>query len=166
MQIGAQKNDEPQQIVDAWNVKLSMLDIEKGIRELDAKSSAGPDNGSPIVVKKCADAFVWPLWILHEKSMESGKIASTLKVSRVVPVYKKKGTKVDITNYRITAISSVFMRIYESAMQVKLISHVDPQLTNSQHGFRPNRSITTNLLNLSVLAHDAMSVVDYSNEAV
>lgn len=124
MQFGARTSDEPQQIVemfadyfeslyvkddeqivfdeeygeeldDVWNVKLSMLDIENGIRELDARSSAGPDNISPIVVKKCADAFIWPLWILHEKSMESGKIASKLKISRVVPVVPQEKRKKD-----------------------------------------------------------------------
>lgn len=142
---------------NAWEVDLTMLDIEKAIKTLDEKSSAGPDNISPIVIKECADVLVWPLWILHQKSMELGKISSKLKISRVVPVYKKKGKKMDVKNYRITAISSVIMRIYESAVQLKLLTYLDPRLSNTQHGFRPKRSITTNLMNLSIAAHDAFS---------
>lgn len=159
------KDDEPvefdevygQEADNTWEVNLTMLDIEKAIKTLEYKSSAGPDNISPIIIKRCADVMVWPLWILHQKSMELGQISSKLKVSRVVPVYKKKGKKTDVKNYRIIAISSVIMRIYESAIQLKLLSYLNPRLTNAQHGFRPKRSITTNLMNLSIAAHDAFS---------
>lgn len=139
----------------AWELDLTMLDIERAINALKAKSSVGPDNISPIVFKKCTDVLVWPLWILHRKSMELGKISSKLKMSRVVPVYKKKGKKTEVKNYRITAISPVVMRIYESAVQSKLLPYLDPRLTNAQHGFRPKRSITTNLMNLSIATNDA-----------
>lgn len=134
-----------------------MLDIEKAIDNLDVKSSAGPDDIAPIFMKKCLDGLVWPLWILHRKQMELGKVSSKLKVSKVVPVYKKKGKKDDVKSYRIIAISSVVLKIYESAMQPKLLGGIDPSVTSSQHGFRPNRSVETNLLNLSVAAHDAFS---------
>lgn len=159
------KDDEPidfdeiygNEPVNAKEINLTMFDIEKAINQLKAKSNAGPDKLSPIVMKNCIDALVWPLWILHQKSMEMGKISTRLKLSRVVPVYKKKGDKRDVENYRIVAISSVIMRIYESAMNSKLIGIIDPLLSNAQHGFRPRRSISTNLLNLSVMVHEAFS---------
>lgn len=69
------------------------------------------------------NVLVWP--ILHEKSMELGKISIKLKLSRVVPVYKKKEDKWNVKNYRIIAISSVIMRIYESATQSKLLGIVN-----------------------------------------
>lgn len=87
--------------------------------------------------------------------MEKGTIASQLKISRVVPEYKKKGDKSDVKSYRITAISSVILRIYEIAMKEKLMEIIDPQISNAQHGFRPRRSVTTNLLNLSTISNDA-----------
>lgn len=141
----------------AWEVNLHMVDIEKAILSLKMDAGAGPDSLSPIVVRKCADSLVWPIWILHQKAMEMGRISSMLKSSRVVPVFKKKGKKTDVRNYRITAISSVLMRIYESAIQTKLVEHIDHQLSNAQHGFRPKRSISTNLMNLSIAAHDAFA---------
>ncbi len=141
----------------AWDVDITMLDIEKAINDLDVTASVGPDNMSPIVMKQCVNSLVWPLWILHQKTMELEKIASKMKLSRVVPIYKKKGKKTDVKNYRITAISPIMMKIYESAVQIKLQRHVDPLTTNAQHGFRPRRSITTNLLNLSINAHDAFA---------
>lgn len=50
---------------DAWEVHLTMLDIERSINELDVKCGAGTDNISLVVFKKCVDVFVWPLWILY-----------------------------------------------------------------------------------------------------
>lgn len=146
--------DEPD---GAWEIDLTMFDIEKAIEKLDVKSSAGPDDIAPIFMKKCVDVLVWPLWILHRKQMELGKISSKLKISKVVPVYKKKGKKNDVKSYRITAISSVVLKIYESAVQPKLLGGIDPLLSTAQHGFRPKRSVETNLLNLSIAAHDAFS---------
>lgn len=93
--------------IDAKEINLSMFDIERAINALKVKGSAGPDNLSPIVIKKCAGSLVWPLWILHQKSFELGTIASRLRISRVIPEFKKKGNKMEIKNYRITAISSV-----------------------------------------------------------
>lgn len=38
----------------------------------------------------------------------------------------------DVKNYSITAISSVIMIVYEMAIQSKLLSYIDPQLSNTQ----------------------------------
>lgn len=84
-----EKDDEPLMFEEiygrdpenSWEVNLTMTDIEKAINDLEVKSSAGPDNISPIIVKS-NEVFVWPLWILHQKSMELGKISSRLKISR------------------------------------------------------------------------------------
>src|ERR1700744_1562513 len=143
--------------VNAREISLSMFDIEKAIQQLKVKGSAGPDNLAPIVMKKCIDCMVWPLWILHQKSMEMGKISSKLKISRVVPEFKKKGDKMDVKNYRTTAISSVILRIYEIAIQTKLLDIINPQLSNAHHGFRRKQSVTTNLMNLSIVAHEAFA---------
>ncbi len=145
------------ELENAIEIDLTMVDIENAIKRLKSKSSSGPDNLSPLVIKNCMDSLVWPLWILHRKLMEKGKIATTLKTSRVVPEFKKKGVKTDIRGYRIIAISSVILRVYEIAMQEKLLKIVDPQISNPQHGFRPKRSITTNMMNLSIEAHQAFA---------
>src|ERR1700709_2482846 len=65
----------------------------------------------------------------------------------------QKGHKADIKNYRVVSIGSTLLRIFERAVNFKLTSIIEPRLSNAQHGFRPRRSITTNLLNLSVAVH-------------
>lgn len=76
-----------------FQTALEFLQRMQEHHELEVKGSAVSDNISPIVIKKCADVLVWPLWILHQKSMKLGKISTKLKISRVVPVFKKKGKR-------------------------------------------------------------------------
>lgn len=102
----------------------------------------------------CADSIVWPIWLLFQKSFEGGIVPERLKLSRVVPVFKK-GERDAVTNYRIVAISSVILKIFERAIKFKLTLIIEPKLSNAQHGFRAKRSITTNLMNLSIVVHDS-----------
>lgn len=142
---------------DSIEINLTMLDIERAINQLETKGSSVPDNLPTAIIKNCIDGIVWPLWILYQKTYEVGSIDSRLKMSRVIPVFKKKGSRINIENYRIVAISSNILKVYEIGIQSKLLAIVNPRLTNSQHGFRPRRSITTNLMNLSIAAHEAFA---------
>lgn len=68
--------------------------------------------------------YAWSIWILHQKRIELGKFPSKLKISKVVPVYKKKRKKNNVRSYRITAISPVVFKIYESAIHPKLLGEI------------------------------------------
>lgn len=47
------------------------------------------------------------------------------------------------------------MKIHETAVKNRLSLVVEPLLSNAQHGFRPGRSVSTNLLNSSIVVHNA-----------
>ncbi|XP_055306801.1 uncharacterized protein LOC129571055, partial [Sitodiplosis mosellana] len=84
---------------DANEINVSLESIELAINSLKWHSGAGPDDISPFVIKQCVDAIVWPIWLLFQKTFDAGTIPYLLKLSRVVPVFKK-GDKDDVTNYR------------------------------------------------------------------
>ena len=156
------KDDEPWEFEDIYvesgeavDIHVSLFDIESAIHQLKWKSGAGPDEIKPLVIKKCSSAMVWPIWLLYQKSFDEGKIPEAMKLSRVVPVYKRKGSKTDVKNYRVVAIQPVTMKIHEMAVKSKLSEIVQPRLSEAQHGFRSKRSVVTNLLNLSIMAYDA-----------
>lgn len=140
--------------LNTQDINISLHDVAMAINSLKWKSGAGPDEIPPFVVKKCIDFITWPIWLLYQKTFEQGRIPVALKLSRVVPVHKK-GQKSDVTNYRVIAISSVIMKVFEIAVKDKLNLIVEPKLSNAQHGFRANRSVTTNLMNVSTYAHKA-----------
>lgn len=136
-------------------IDISLFDIESAISSLEWNSGAGPDELSPYVIKKCETAIVWPIWLLYQKSVDEERIPDAMKVSQTVPVYKRKGVKSDVKNYRVVEIAPIVMKIHEIAVKRKISGIIEPSLSNTQHGFRPGRSVTTNLLNLSMLAHKA-----------
>lgn len=141
---------------DAREIQVSMFDIDNTINKLKINGSVGADGISPKVIVKCKDALIWPLWILFQKTLESGIIPNSLKLSRVIPIHKK-GDKTDIENYRMVAIGSMLLQIFEKTVNRKLSLLVENQLSTLQHGFRSGRSVSTNLLALSIAAHDAFS---------
>ncbi|XP_037040258.1 uncharacterized protein LOC119077181 [Bradysia coprophila] len=82
-------------------------------------------------------------------------ITATSKISRIVPVYKRKGDKAYVKNYRVVAIQTIVLKIHDIAVKKKISEIIQPQLKSAQHGFRNKRSVVTNLLGLSIMAHNA-----------
>lgn len=139
----------------AEDIQLSLFDIEAAIHSLDWKSGAGPDEIKPSVIKMCASTIAWPIWLLYQKTVDIGKIAAAMKVSRIVAVYKRKGDKTDVKNHRVVAIQGTVLKIHEIAVKRKINEIIQPFVTSAQHGFRNKRSVVSNLLGLSILAHNA-----------
>ncbi len=140
---------------DATHISLTLFDIEAAIDTIDWKSGAGPDEIKPSVIKACASVVAWPIWLLYLKTSDVGKTPAALKLSQIVAVYKRKGNKTNVKNYRILAIQTIVMKILETAVKRKISEKIQPRLTSAQHGFRNKRSVVTNLLGLSTLAHTA-----------
>lgn len=141
---------------ESFEVRVALRDIEYAIRQIKSNGSKGPDDIHPMVVRRCSDVLVWPIWLLFGKTFESGNIPTAAKESRIVPIHKK-GDRSKIENYRMVAIGSVILRIMEKAVFYGVNSFVESRLANEQHGFRHNRSISTNLLNLSIAANEAFA---------
>lgn len=61
----------------------------------------------------------------------------------------------EVENYRGVTVLSIFAKLFETLVynQLKLVTY--PRLSKSQHGFVPNRSISTNLTELTTFVHRA-----------
>lgn len=136
-------------------IDVSLFDIDRAIKKIKVKSSVGSDDLHPRIIRECADSLVFPIWLLSKMSFSAGKIPAKLKMSRIIPLFKK-GDRSDVKNYRIIAICSVVLKVFEIVMHEKLLDVVNTKLSNAQHGFRPKRSVVTNLMQLSVAAHSAL----------
>lgn len=139
-----------------YETALTLDDIDRAIRLLKSNGSKGPDDIHPTVVRKCSAVLVWPIWLLFKKTFDSGHIPDAAKMSRIIPIHKKKD-KSDVANYRMIAIGSVLLRIMEKAVFEHMASFIESKLVNEQHGFRRGRSVSTNLLNLSIAANRAFA---------
>lgn len=141
---------------DANELCISMYDIENTIKELKINGAVGADGLSPKVFCSCSDALIWPLWILFHKTFESGIIPDRLKLSKIIPIHKK-GDKSDVENYRMVAIGTMILQIFEKTVNNKLKPLIENKISPFQHGFRSRHSVSTNLLAMSIAAHDAFA---------
>lgn len=119
-------------------------DVELALKILKPKRSQGSDGIPPFVVKDCREVLCGPLHHVFRLCYDHFFYPDIWKLSRVVPVPKSSGS--EVSDYRPIAVLSVFGKLFESILQRRISSQVGNRLNDAQHGFRPGRSTTSNLL--------------------
>lgn len=79
--------------------------------------------------------------------MSQGVLPEEWKQTNVSPLYKKSSPH-SAANYRPINLASVPAKVCESMIKDKIMEHLESNdlLKNSQHGFRPNRSVVSGML--------------------
>ena len=119
------------------------------IHNLDVKKANGPED-IPIRFIKMIRTILAPLFSkIYNASYDLGIFPTSLKRSKVVPVYKS-GTKNIAGNYRPISILSPFSKIFEKLIYVRLEKFLVKNyiLSPYQFGFRRNHSTSLASLNL------------------
>jgi len=122
--------------------------VSNVIKHLPNKTSAGLDGLPAIFFKKCYASVVEPLRLLFETSFETSFVPQAWRDAVVIPVYKNKGNKSEVANYRPISLTPVVCRIMEAIIKSSILNHLarNRLISSSQHGFLTNRSTQTNLL--------------------
>lgn len=120
-------------------VHEEMITIIRG--KLRAKKSAGNDNVPSFLLKRVADAIVYPMTYIVNLSFKTGDFPRKLKINKVIPVHKK-GDEQLMENYRPVALTSCFSKIFEYCFLVRLEAFLErfKILKDNQFGFRQHRS--------------------------
>ena len=123
---------------EAVNNKLSSLKTD---------STPGPDGLHPKLLQLASQNLAGPLASLFRASLDQGILPETWKTAMVVPVHKK-GSKQTPGNYRPISLTSIPCKIMESLIRDELMEFLSltGQLSRHQHGFRPRRSCSSQLL--------------------
>ena len=76
----------------------------------------------------------------------------------MTPIFKK-GKKSDPNNYRPVSLTSTVCKLMETIIRDEIVKHVENQklLSPAQHGFRSNRSCSTQLIEV---IHDWANSLD------
>ena len=134
---------------DLFNfTKVSLKEVELGIRKLKSKRTMGPDGIPQYLVKGCSDVLKEPLQIIFNLSLMTHTFPEQWKEALVVPIPKSANDR-DIQNFRPIAKLSTFCKVFESIMYHRILTHIKPDISISQHGFLPHRSTVTNLATLT-----------------
>jgi len=109
------------------------------------KPSSGCDEIPGTIVKLVKNTIATPLTHIVNLCFKLGIFPKKLKTSKVVPVYKQKGNKDDLTNYRPLSLQSHFSKIIESCYHDQLCQYMQKfdLISQQQHGYRKSRSTIT-----------------------
>ena len=109
--------------------------------------ATGPDEIPTRLLKTLADELTPVISLFFQASLNQGIIPDDWKTANVVPVFKK-GERNKAENYRPISLTSVTCKLLEHVICSSIMDHLDEHdiLTNAQHGFRKQRSCTTQLI--------------------
>ena len=129
------------------DIEFTMKDVLNKLARFNPNKSAGPDGGSPRILKELANEISKPLYRIFRTSVDQGKLPKGWKVGYVSPIFKK-ADRHQAKNYCPGSMTSVIGKTLESLIRDKIITHLVERslLTNCQHGFMKGGSWITHLL--------------------
>ena len=127
---------------------ISTEEILEIINHLETKSS-GPAIIPIKLLKIIPDLIIIPLTKIINTSFSTGKYPNKLKIVKVIPIHKGD-SKTDVNNYRPISLLSIFDKIIEKLMHIRLYQFLENNnIYNNQYGFRNNSSTTHALLKIA-----------------
>ena len=131
---------------------LSLVTVDevfKLIQSLSPSKSSGPNSIPTNILKLISAEISNPLSDLINLSFQTGVFPSILKLSKVIPVFKK-GSALQPSNYRPISLLSNIDKIFEKLVHKRLSSFLEVSniVYNRQFGFRKGHSTEHALLSM------------------
>ena len=148
------------------NFQLSPIksqEIEAVIDKLVSKKATGPYSIPVAILKQIKHFVSEPLMNIFNVSLTSGSFPDSLKLGSVTPIFKK-GSQININNYRPISLLSIFSHIFEKLVFNRLTSflNINNILYNKQFGFRSKHSTLHAILSITDKIQTAIEDNTYS----
>lgn len=134
--------------------EITLCELDREISLIKNKTSCGPDHFSSYMLKSSKEYLLKPLLHVFNLSFSQGIFPEELKMSIVIPLYKK-GNLDFMSNYRPIALSSVFSKLIERLMYNRLLCFLNKYhlLYDYQFGFRKGYSTSLALFEVIEMIH-------------
>ena len=132
-----------------------ILDV---VKSLKSSKSSGNDEISVNLLKKIIFHIASPLAHIINLSLSVGMFPKSLKIAKVIPIYKKDDPS-QITNYRPISLLPSISKVLEKIVYKRLYSFLNQNnlLIPNQYGFRKNNSTDYAILQLCDKITDSLS---------
>jgi hypothetical protein len=129
--------------------------VKRVIESLKPKVSSGKDELSAELLKLGGDILHVPLTYIINKSIVDGKFPSYWKEAVIKPLWKNKGSKEELKNYRPVALICLPGMVLEAIINEQLTYHLERNslLGKFQFGYRHSRSTVTAVATMCCKAH-------------
>ena len=130
-------------------IRIEVNGVEKLLSQLNVNKAMGPDLIPTRILKDYANIIAPVITKILEQSIESGISPKDWLKANVTAIFKKKGNKINASNYRPISLTCITCKILEHIIFSSIMKHYDKfQILNkSQHGFRKFHSCETQLIN-------------------
>lgn len=144
------EDDIMQELDSIWSVQGPMMmfsDTNFGVvkETLDstkANWSCGAAGVPSMLLKLSSASLAGPLTHIINLSLRSGRFPVRLKDATVIPLFKNKGDRKDVVNYRPISLIDYLSKVFEKIVMGKLKAHLRSLnfFSATQFGFRKARS--------------------------
>ena len=130
---------------------------------LNFNKSSGPFSLPTQLMSSLNNEIAVPLSKIVNLSFQTGIFPENLKAAKVIPIHKK-GSKLELTNYRPISLLSNIDKIFEKLIYKRVYGFLDAKkvLFKQQFGFRKSYSTAQALLNISQKIMDALDKGNYA----
>ena len=105
--------------------------------------------------KSCANALCGSLAYFFNRASLEGRFPSQWKAANIVAIHKS-GNKQSVANYRPISLLPQVSKVFEKIICEQIMHHVQPAISEQQHGFISGRDCSTNLTSLLLEAYRAV----------
>ena len=126
-------------------------------------TSPGVDDVDIKVINYVICLICEPLSLIFNNCISTGIFPSKMKIARVTPIHKK-GSRLDINNYRPISVLPIFSQILEKCIFNRLIDFIDKHklLIKNQFGFRRGHTTATAILDIINKINHAIDNKEYA----
>ena len=120
------------------------------ISSLNPSKGLGPNSIPTKIMQMLTNELSYPLAMIFNISLNTGKFPKLLKLSKVIPVYKKS-SKLEPSNYRPISLLSNINKIFEKIMFKRLYDFLEKNkcIYDLQFGFRSKHSTSHALITIT-----------------
>ena len=136
----------PNQTPQCKSYKIDAGSIQSAISRSKNTSACGLDNIPMIFWKQISSVIAAPLAHLFNMFLNQSFVPDIWKTAIIRPIFKQKGCKNDVSNYRPIAITCSLSKVFEKIINKILIENVGNKISKFQFGFKQNTSTICNLL--------------------
>lgn len=130
-------------------------EVEHAIQNLKINKAPGPDKVDNNTVKKLVKSLKKPLTEVYNKVIEEEINPKEWALIEMI-ILHKKGSKVDLGNYRPLSLSDTFNKIFMKILKTRIYNTLDHNQDDSQAGFRKGYSTIDHLHTVSQLMEKAL----------
>jgi hypothetical protein len=134
------------------------VEIISTISSLKNKKSSGFDRFNVYLVKNIAQQIAPVLTHIFNLSFSQGIFPNILKLSIVIPIFKK-AKSIQITNIRPISLISIFSKVIEKIMVKRVVKYLEKIkfLSQNQYGFQRGKSTEDALLNFTNMIYSCLN---------